>query len=343
MASVKLFHLSYGNSTDEKNGNEADQEAVIKVKQVKSQLLEQEEFAGASHVVFTQDATRLVLAGYDGKVHVLGLDEDEHEVEEFGSWEWGPSGRVSGLYLSLDSRFVVVATNNSHAANNSSTLTAYDMDTMRKWATLPSLSSHVVSACFSPTRGSVLAVATVDKQIVLVDVETCQMTEWSRRNMLRFPKSFTEGNLDTIRGVFFMESGNSRDSVQEKLVVWAAGYYMVIDLSRDIHLVPLTKSKTLHGEEEEKNHDNGSIGTSSAAVVAASPSTTAIAPVNSTRLTGPLIALPDTEQHLVLDHRFAGIMYFSPVKELEMVVVERPALQVLAELPAAFRKQKYGS
>jgi hypothetical protein len=49
-----------------------------------------------------------------------------------------------------------------------------------------------------------------------------------------------------------------------------------------------------------------------------------------------------TPMAMNMDHRFQNILAFKAMGK-EIVVVERPVLHVLAELPPAFHKAKYGS
>ena len=309
MSSIKLFYITY----HDKDGDES-----ILVKQIRSEIFDS--IPGACCATFTPDSTRLVLASTDGQTRILALDETSRQIEMIGQIH-NPVGKISGIYVSPSNRFLVIS-NLPSSSSLVSVLTSYDMDTFHKWGTLPSLSSFVTAASFQQqSKGEIIGLTTVSNQIMFIDIEKNEMTEWSRRNMLRFPSSFTNYQ-ETIRGIFFQSSQN--------VIIWASTYYMVIDLTRDIHLVPRTKSKAPHssvsadasGEHSNQNHYNSS---------------------SVTRLTGPAyIQIPEHEQHLYLDHRYAGIMYFNQLGPSECCVVERPALQVLAELPAAFKKLKYG-
>ena len=315
MASVKLFYITYHD----------DEEEPITVKQIKSNVLES--IHGVCCAAITPDSTRLVLASTDGQTRILALDETSRQIELIGQIQ-NEIGKICGVYVSPSNRFLVISTLSS-TSSLISTMTSYDMDTFHKWATLPSFSSFVTAAAFQQqSEGEILGLATVSNQILFIDVEKNEMTEWSRRNMLRFPSSFTN-HRDTIRGIFFYGS--------HKAIVWASSYFLVLDLTKDIHLVPRQKSKALHSNLVEEGQENGN----------SVPEPTTHHHYNSTsitRLTGPVyIQVPDDEQHLQLDHRYAGIMYFDQIGHDEFCVVERPALQVLAELPAAFKKQKYGN
>lgn len=290
ISSLKLFRLTY-----------TDQGTLTGVTQVKSEFIDG--LPGALYALFTADSGRLVVAGVDGIVRVLAVDESVEEVGRLDIFKDRPVGLIRGIYISPSNKYLVL-TIQSPTAAHTSTLESWDIDTMQKWATLPSFSCTVVAACFG--EGDVLGIATVTNHVYFIDVAKNELTEWSRRNSMRMPASFTAHNNDTIRGLFFVTSG--------RVCVWGSAFTFTLDLTHDLKLAATRKSKTLHDVVDVEQGQS----------------------VQSLREGG--------EDVVKLDHRFTGIMYFDCINAGEVVVVERPALQVLAELPPAWRgRHKYGS
>jgi U3 small nucleolar RNA-associated protein 4 len=170
---------------------------------------------------------------------------------------------------------------------------------------LPSFPQPVHALSFDPSHPSILIMGFPDKTLQIFDVETRQFPAWSKRLCNSLPKCLAHTH-EPILGVAFDPSGMSSPTPTYALF-WGSTWMCK---------VPLNNS--LSGDDSAKKRRRESKN---------------LAPVPSSEQTRDVKVITQYRPLLLVDFLEAG----------EMVVVERPLADVLASLPPAYFKHKYGT
>ncbi|KAJ7431800.1 quinon protein alcohol dehydrogenase-like superfamily [Mycena galericulata] len=181
----------------------------------------------------------------------------------------------------------------------------YNLDSLQHHCTLPSFHQAAQTICFDPSRPNILILAFPDNSIQLFDVESRQFPSWSKDICDNLPKRFSRAH-DHILGVAF-------DPVA---IGSAAPRYALFWGSTWLCKIKLDESGARSGPKKRRREGDKS----------------------------PKIE-PTSEDHA----NFKMVTHYRPILHLdflapgELVVVERPLVDVLATLPPAYFVHKYGA
>ncbi|PBK77057.1 WD40 repeat-like protein [Armillaria solidipes] len=183
----------------------------------------------------------------------------------------------------------------------------FNLDSLQHHCVLPSFAHPAQTLAFDPSRSSLLTLAFPDNSIQIYDVELRQFPSWSKGLTTSLPQRFTQAH-DHILGVTFDPGARQSkpDSSPTKYALfWGSTWMCKINM-------------------DGSNFSNGGF--------------------NKKRQRAHSMKRPD--QHTT---DFKMITHFRPILRAdfispgELVVVERPLVDVLATLPPAYFKHKYGA
>ncbi|KAG5648177.1 hypothetical protein DXG03_006132 [Asterophora parasitica] len=183
----------------------------------------------------------------------------------------------------------------------------FNLDSIQHHSVLPSFSQPVQALEFDHQRPDVLIMSFPDNSLQIYNVESRQFPAWGKELCSNLPKRFRHAH-DPILGITFDPAESSGPSPRYALF-WGSTWICKLPLS---DAVPggVTKKRR---RESMKN--------------------TAPPPA------GDDAAAPDFK--MVTHYR--PILYVDFLADRELVVVERPLVDVLSELPPAYFKHKYGA
>ena len=159
---------------------------------------------------------------------------------------------------------------------------------------------------------STLLLAFPDNTIQIYDVETRQFPSWGKELISSLPKRFTYAH-DPILGVAFDPAPSSSHSESTKtrfILFWGATWLYKAALDMNVRIT---------GKKRRRDAMNGSV--------------TAAAGGDEER--------PWRDEKLIMQYRPIACCDF--LAKDELVVVERPLVDILATLPPAYFKHKYGA
>ncbi|KAK7058269.1 U3 small nucleolar RNA-associated protein [Paramarasmius palmivorus] len=183
----------------------------------------------------------------------------------------------------------------------------FNLDALQHHCSLPSFPLPAQSLAFDPSRPSHLLLAFPNNSFQIYDVETRQFPAWSRELSSHLPRRFTTIH-DALLGVAFtpVTSPTSPRSV----IFWGATWLCKI---------PLDESSAGAQSSRKRRRE-------------------------STKELSPQKADGSSWEHRVkMITQYRPLLLVDFVGEGELVVVERPLVDVLATLPPAFFKHKYGA
>ena len=159
---------------------------------------------------------------------------------------------------------------------------------------------------------STLLLAFPDNTIQIYDVETRQFPSWGKELISSLPKRFTHAH-DPIIGVAFdpAPSSHSESTKTRFILFWGATW---------LYKAALDMSVRVTGKKRRRDAMNGT-----AAPVAV----------------GGDEERPWRDEKLIMQYRPIACCDF--LAKDELVVVERPLVDILATLPPAYFKHKYGA
>ncbi|KIK71282.1 hypothetical protein GYMLUDRAFT_90263 [Collybiopsis luxurians FD-317 M1] len=256
---------------------------------------------------------------------------DDAEMAEASEQDSGEDdlpllGSISRIAISADGQWL--ATSDDRCRTH-----IFNLDSIQHHCVLPSFSHPAQAIAFSPSNPNLLVLAFPNNTFQIYDVETRQFPTWSRELCSNLPKRFTHIH-DPIIGVTFEPPapGASSHSSGRFVVFWGATWLCKMGFD-DIPVRGEAGGSKKRRRESTKR--NGSGGPPSA------PHKNANASDNQNE--GPS---PDDHQY----HRnFKLVTHYRPLLFVdylgpgEMIVAERPLVDVLANLPPAYFKHKYGA
>ncbi|KAJ6509309.1 WD40-repeat-containing domain protein [Mycena vitilis] len=212
---------------------------------------------------------------------------------------------VLRLATSFDGQWL--ASSDSHARTH-----VYNLDSIQHHCVLPSFPLAVQTICFDPSRPNILILAFPDNSIQLFDVESRQFPSWAKDICSNLPKRFTRAH-DHILGVAFdpatagpsLKASNGA-SIPRYALFWGSTWLCKIKL--DDSGRGGQKKRRREGEKSPKID-------------------------------------PMSEDH----PNFKMVTHYRPILHVdflapgELVVIERPLVDVLAALPPAYFVHKYGA
>ncbi|KAJ7225739.1 WD40-repeat-containing domain protein [Mycena pura] len=231
------------------------------------------------------------------------ISESASEAEE--SEDQMPSAPIATTVLRLATSFdgQWLATSDVHARTH-----IYNLDAIQHHCVLPSFRQAAQTICFDPSRPNILILAFPDNSIQLFDVESRQFPSWAKDVCCNVSKRLARTH-DHILGVAFdpaIAGPSLNVSTPRYALFWGSTWLCKIKLDRDDNARSGQRKRRREGDKSPKIE-------------------------------------PMTEDHVRMVTHYRPILHVDFLGPGELVVVERPLVDVLATLPPAYFAHKYGS
>ncbi|KAJ6519601.1 WD40-repeat-containing domain protein [Mycena sanguinolenta] len=217
-----------------------------------------------------------------------------------------PSAPITTSIMRLATSFdgQWLASSDTHACTH-----VYNLDSIQHHCVLPSFPHAAQAISFDPSRPNILILAFPDNSIQVFDVESRQFPSWSKDICSKLPKKFTRAH-DHILGVIFDPAlaGPSlkATSVPRYVLCWGSTWLCKIKLD---------DSGRSGNKKRRREGDSG-----------------------------PQIdATSEDHANFKMVTHYRPILFVDFLAPRELVVVERPLVDVLATLPPAYFAHKYGA
>ena len=174
---------------------------------------------------------------------------------------------------------------------------------------LPSFSKPAQALCFDTAHPNILMMAFPDNSLQVYDVESRQFPAWGKELCNNLPKRFTNTH-DPVLGMAFNPAGLSTDVVSRHALFWGSTW---------ICKLPLTSSANASKNKKRRRESMKRLAPPPAPGVDDPP--------------GDFKMITHYRPILFVDYFTAG----------ELVVIERPLVDVLSTLPPAYFEHKYGA
>lgn len=270
----------------------------------------------AHSMVFSADSTRLLIACYDRKIHVVDVENIEllHIFDPFTIDRRGQAMSrppITRLYASGDGQWLA-------AINCCGDIDIFNLEVLRQhWHISRLDGAGVTAAGFHPSNKNVLVVTTSSNHVYALDVDAKQLGEWSKRFTFGLPKHFLEFPGGIV-GLSFPPSAKATS-----VIVYSTSAMCLIDFGKPV-------------KHDENNLMNGG----ALALDTLDHSKHALA--NGKR------KKPNHKAKLT-DNNFAIVPFSDPVlflahlSEHSILVVEKPWVDVLQNFRAPVYRHLYGT
>lgn len=241
-------------------------------------------------------------------------DPSEEDDEEKSRDEKVVSTTITRMAVSPDGQWLATS-DDRHRTH------IFNLDSIQHHCVLPSFPHPIYALAFLPSSSSTLILGLANNTIQIYDVELRMFPNWSRHLSTALPRRFKHLH-DPIVGVAFnFEKGEAEE---RSAVFWGSTWICKIQLDAGVVYAGFEK-KRRRDKSGKKIKD--------------------VAPPHP-----PPAQDGGDEQHLQQStSNFKVITMYRPILFVdflapgEMVVVERPLVDVLAKLPPAYFKPKYGA
>ncbi|KAF8624779.1 hypothetical protein AX15_005669 [Amanita polypyramis BW_CC] len=180
----------------------------------------------------------------------------------------------------------------------------FNLDSIRHHCVLPSFPKPTQALNFIPSHPSVLVMAFPDNTLQFYNVETRQFPTWGKDLSSTLPKRFTHAH-DPVLGALFNPIHHSSEKRCHYVLLWGSTWICKLPLSDD-----------RVSEKPNKKRRRESMKESAGAA--------------------------DHEDSKMITH-YRPILFLDFLADGELVVVERPLIDVLSTLPPPFFRPKYGA
>ncbi|KAL6304216.1 WD40 repeat-like protein [Sparassis latifolia] len=353
----KLFHLEQEQSGDLKPRRIRDFSAIIQ-----SHIGSSPASTGSSSLTFTPDSSKLVMATATSSYVVvvdIGNEESlprvlrkfEHhrlrdnvvgnrvirgrkglqDAEPAESEDAGESSEneaatskqvtatITRMAISPDGQWLV--TTDDHCQTH-----VFNLDSIQYHCTLPSFPQPIHALAFDPSAPSLLVLGFANNTIQVYDVEARQFPRWAQALNGGLPQRFTHLH-DPILGVSFDPGARVGEggayTPHRHALFWGATW-----LCR----VKLDASAGWGGFEKKRRWDGKRHTT-------AQPSSNPTSRLDVSMEEGR----GQQQQNFKIVTHYRSILFVDFMRPAELVVVERPLVDVLAKLPPPYFKAKYGT
>ncbi|TIA87453.1 hypothetical protein E3P99_03164 [Wallemia hederae] len=337
----------------------------------------QEPLAGAQYIEFTPDSRRIIMA-LSGASSVLVYELDQGQPTLLKEWtnkttsarsirrmpdrksaassmdvdsesedEDGDKleASVHTLACSRDGQWLVIA---DYACN----IQIYNLDSMQHHATLPSLSELPASIQFHPLHQSLLIIALPNCMLTFYDVEKKASPAWSKRlNVASMPESYVQ-LLDPLQGIilnpdpttlppqFHDNSSSTLDPHSDsKLIAYGASWMCVIKyMTAEANGNNASQKLSKNNKRKMTKHDRNKL----AADVANVRKQMGEAANGIVFQEDEILKHAEESSFYKMVNRYQPIACADYIAPSELIVVERPQADFVADLPPAFYKHRYG-
>ncbi|KAF5368316.1 hypothetical protein D9758_002360 [Tetrapyrgos nigripes] len=288
---------------------------------------------GGLAFAFTPDSTKLVMStSMTSYVVVIDISGDKPQVLRKFDHHRQPPGRVlkdlktngdvkmgepqddsdsdeeplvSNIFrLAISADGQWLATSDEHCRTH-----IFNLDSLQHHCVLPSFALPVQSLVFDPSRPNVLILTFQNNTLQIYDVESRQFPTWHKELCDNLPKNLTQAK-EPILGVTFQPESPGH------AIFWGSTWLCKLNVQGSNFMVSGSSKK----RRRDSVHANAK----------------ATAPT-----LGQEESLSSKEFKMITQYRPLLLVDF--LSQGEMVVVERPLVDVLATLPPAYFKHKYGA
>jgi len=235
--------------------------------------------------------------------------EDTVIGEGDGGDEIGPSvANVSRMAISTDGQWLATTDDLGRTY-------IFNLDSVQHHCVLPSFRQPVHSLTFKSSNPNILIITFPSNSFQIFDVESCVFPEWSKKLVNSLPKRFTHIH-DPILGVTFDPAATAADPNSQRALFWGSTWICRVTMNEQTNWT--MSKKRMRESAFNPNGDD---------------------PAQK-------IDVPLEEQQ---SNNFKMVTHYRPILHVdflgtgELVVVERPLVDVLATLPPAYFKPKYGA
>ncbi|KAF8898365.1 quinon protein alcohol dehydrogenase-like superfamily [Infundibulicybe gibba] len=193
-------------------------------------------------------------------------------------------------------------------SDNQSRTHIFNLDSIQYHTTLPSFAKPAQALCFDPARPSSLMIAFPDNTMQIFDVESRQFPDWGKELCSSLPKRLKSAH-DPILGLTFDPEPPKSNSNQQYVLVWGSTWMCRL---------PLYQAVT-GGDWNKKRRRDG------------------------TKRPAPYLTGEESLQHFKMITHYRPILCVDFLSPRELLVVERPLVDVLSTLPPAYFKHRYGT
>ncbi|KAJ6604429.1 WD40-repeat-containing domain protein [Mycena vulgaris] len=182
----------------------------------------------------------------------------------------------------------------------------YNLDSVQHHCILPSFPQAAQTICFDPSRPNFLILAFPNNTIQLFDVESRQFPSWSKDICNNLPKRLTRAH-DHILGVAFEPLGAGPSPAPRYALFWGSTWLCKMKLDG-------SSAKAGHKKRRREGDKSPKID-----------------------------PLSDDHANFKMITHYRPILFVDFLAPGELVVVERPLVDVLATMPPAYFVHKYGA
>ncbi|KAK2462076.1 hypothetical protein APHAL10511_006539 [Amanita phalloides] len=180
----------------------------------------------------------------------------------------------------------------------------FNLDSIKHHCVLPSFAKPAQALGFDPAHPNILIIAFPDNTVQIYNVEAQQFPAWGKKLSSALPKRLTNSH-DPVIGISFNPIQQFNENQGRYVLFWGSTWICRLSLSEDRMLsIPNKKRRRESAKEFLKAHDH--------------------------------------EDYKMIAH-YRPILFLDFLVNGELVVVERPIIDVLSTLPPPFFKPKYGA
>ncbi|KAH7104113.1 WD40 repeat-like protein [Auriculariales sp. MPI-PUGE-AT-0066] len=202
----------------------------------------------------------------------------------------------------------------------------YNMDSIQHQCTLPSFESPVVALAFDPARTHHLVIVLATNRIRVFDVEVRTFPPSARAVCERAAPQLAKLR-ETVVGATFTRARHEPGTPAPGLVLWAYDWFCQIKLDAEAPAPVPSKRK--------KRGRDGDVADEVAPALSEDKELLALG--TAAQQQGP------KGKPLVINTQYRPLLFLGFMGDGDMVVVERPYVDILASLPPAYSKHKYGA
>lgn len=172
---------------------------------------------------------------------------------------------------------------------------------------------------FDPSNPSTLVLALANNTLQIYDVEARQFPRWARALSTALPQRFT-GLHDPVLGVTFDPGSRAEGATARHALFWGASWLCKVKLDEAAGWGGMNKKRRRDGKRSAPD-----------------------ARVEVSLEEGTGAEARHVQQNFKLVTHYRPILFVDFIAPAELVVVERPLVDVLAKMPPAYFKPKYGA
>ena len=249
----------------------------------------------------------------DGDVDMDDLSDEDAVVTK----QLSVIPAITRMVISQDCQWLV-------SADEMKRLYIYNLDSLRYHCVLPTFPYAIQALSFDPSDHSTLVIGLANNTIHVFNVESRTFPDWSIPLCSNLPKRFTHLH-DPILGLAFNPTPSKDGS--RKALFWGFTWMCSVKLDSPVGWGGFSKKR----RREYKSPKNG-----------ASQHHPNVSKVQGNVYTEDQNGQAQPKNFTVLTH-YRPLLFVDFLDCGEMVVVERPLVDVMSAMPPAFFKPKYGS